>query len=210
MVIKLVVFDFDGTLALTDGNYLLAKYLGKEKEFTDIVSKYRARKMDGEEAVEKLASAYKGVRLQEVQKIRKEIKLRDGAFETIQKLKEKGIKVAIVTGEANEMMRDMLEFLKPDHFDGVDPVFDENGIFTGEIKWDFRYKSELVHHLMNKYDLKSKEVMAVGDTWYDKAMLPDGGIFVSIGDEDLSDLEDYHINDITEVLDLVEKLREDE
>ena len=208
-MIKLVIFDFDGTLTpqQLDGNVLLSNFLGKEKEFKQIVKRYAAREITGEEGARLLGKAYKGITIREVAKVRQLMKLRSGVLDTFYKLRKIGIKIAINTGEANQMMRDMLKILKPDHFDGVDAVFDENGIFTGKIEWDMKYKSELTHHLMTRYNLKPNEVMGVGDTWYDEKMVPKGGTFVSIGNHDLSDLAKFHINEIPEILDIIEKIK---
>jgi HAD superfamily phosphoserine phosphatase-like hydrolase len=208
-MIKLVVFDFDGTLTTpeTDGNILLANHLNKWRPFSKIAYAYVGGQLSGKECIEMVAEVYKGVTKNEIKKIRRQMKLRPGVVKTFNELKKRKIKIAIVTGEGNEMMKEMIEFLKPDYFDGVDWVFDGD-IMTGEIDWDFEYKKELTHHLQNMFNLKPKEMMAVGDTWADFEMVPKGGIKVAIGRHKFPfEKPDYKIKEIPEVLDIIDKIK---
>jgi len=207
-MIKLVVFDFDGTLTPPelDGNWLIAKYLGIEKEVTKLGAKYSKKEISGEKIVTEFAKLFKGLTKNDIKKIRKQIKLRPGVIELFNELKKREIKIAIVTGEGNQMMDEMLKFLKPNYFDGVDWVF-EGDIMNGKIDWDFEYKKELPHHLQNMFDLKPKEMMAVGDTWADFDMVPKGGIKVSIGNRSASKESDYNIKEISGVLKIIDELK---
>jgi phosphoserine phosphatase len=96
--LRMIVFDFDGVLYEGDSHSVeLAEKLGISKEVGKIFKDMQEGKISIEDAITKSALCWKGIAVDRVLKVMKEIKLRKGAKETIRKLKKARYLTALVS-----------------------------------------------------------------------------------------------------------------
>lgn len=130
--LRMVVFDFDGVLYDGDSHSVeLAEKLGIRGEVTKIFKDMRGGKISVEDAITRSALYWKDIDVDRVLKMMREMKLRKGSKETIQKLKKAGYLTALVScGGSNTGFQATKEKL------GLDYVYSNsaevvNGKFTG-------------------------------------------------------------------------------
>ncbi len=173
--VKVVVFDFDGTLTRTENNYsswqLIWLYLGyslddcgryhrkyvneeiTHQEWCDITAEHFIRKKLSIEGVEAVA---------------KKIKLIDGTIDTIRRVKEKGVKVYICSGAINNIIESVMgeEYSL---FDGVscnEFSYDRNGNLSSikGTKFDFEGKADYVSKIVRENGIDPTECLFVGNS----------------------------------------------
>ncbi len=132
--LRMVVFDFDGVLYAGDSHSVeLAEKLGIREEVEKILKDMREGKISVEDAITKSAIYWKNVEVGRTLKMMREVKLRKGSKETIQKLKKAGYITALVScGGSNTGFQAIKEKL------GLDYVYSNSaevvdGKFTGRL-----------------------------------------------------------------------------
>lgn len=183
--IQCVVFDADGVLI---DNHIggfkdILVLFGKEKEVQRIDAEYQKRKHLGPWGLEELASLYKD--------FSRDILLRTasryclahlmvGAKETVGALKEKKIKVGVISSNPRFLMEILADILFLDFFDGNELEF-QNNIATGKIikKVDRNTKAEILKIRMKKYHITQKHVAVVGDSITDLPMAECAELFIA-------------------------------
>ncbi|MHA2021168.1 MAG: HAD-IB family phosphatase, partial [Candidatus Thorarchaeota archaeon] len=99
MVVKLVVFDVDGTLTSHSSIWWrLHEHFNTEKEGKDFFDQYFSGQISYNEWADFDAGLWKGQHLDEVVKLVEATELVPGAAETVASLREHGINVAILSG----------------------------------------------------------------------------------------------------------------
>ena len=95
---KLAVFDFDSTLMDGETLEILAKQIGIEKQVKEITDLAMQGKIDFFESLQNRVSLLKGLKVETVNEICKNLPIMTGAKETIQELKNRGYKVICFSG----------------------------------------------------------------------------------------------------------------
>jgi|GEM_PF-5057879 len=176
--IKAIVFDFDGTLSrckisnMNSSWEMIWEKLGyKKSECEELYKKYKAREIDHQEWCDKTCRAFQKKNLTEstLKEIAKDFELLAGVKESLDKLKQKNIKLYLVSGSIMQLIRFIWN-------DELDDYFDEckANIFRfrdGKLdaiigtRYDFEGKSEFVSQIFKHLKLKStSEILFIGNS----------------------------------------------
>ncbi|MEM3736528.1 MAG: phosphoserine phosphatase SerB [Candidatus Bathyarchaeia archaeon] len=179
---KLVAFDLDGTLIDTEIINELAKIKGVEREVADITRRALEGEVNFREALVQRVRLLKGLRMKDLEVLRKAIKVLPGAQDLIRELKKLGFATAIITGSFGFFAEDVGRKL------GVDYVYSNKllidggrltGEFTGEIV-DAESKLRVLREIAAKEKISLDECVAVGDGANDLLIIKNSGLGVGV------------------------------
>ena len=164
---KLVVFDLDGTLTRERSiwEYIhirLGKWFGFAEEYQ---KQFLAGKISYEEFCERDAQVWKGMRAEELLEIVKTVPFHTGADELIAYLKQKGLKLSVVSSGLSILSNWVHQKYGFDYSVSND-LLQENGVLTGKVKIQVYYdkKAEWVKRILERFHVKREEVIAIGDS----------------------------------------------
>ncbi len=188
MKYKLVCFDLDGTIV--DDTVFIWQTIHEhfktdDKKREEATKKYYNKEISYEEWAEhdiKLWKEKKATK-KKIMKAISSLKLMKGAKETIIALKEKGLKLVIISGSLNIV----LDYLFPDYKDYFDDVlinklfFDEDGNIskTEFTKYDHEAKAEGLKKIAKKEGINLAECVFVGDHKNDIHVAKESGLSIS-------------------------------
>lgn len=204
-MIKLCVFDFDSTLM--DGETItnFAKKVGKEKEVSEITKRAMAGELDFFESLIERAAFLKGVKESVILDVAKNLPFINGAKEIISYLKSKNIHVVVFSGGfhiATDIAKEKLGF----DASFANYLHSKDGILTGKVGGEMMFgysKGKVLKELKNVMNLKSDEVMSVGDGANDVSMFKEAGLKIAFcAKKVLKDEADYCIDtkDLREIM----------
>lgn len=180
-MIKLVVFDMDGTLLKgRTVDYLHKKYkvLGDfdENDFEYEISR-------------KIANNLKGVHISELKSLERTIPITKGVKETLRKLRLCGIKIAMISLSYEPMVEEIGKKLGIKYFFGGKLKIKNGKVSGGLKKPDWPKNKSCENHpvcklkimklLKKKFSLKKNEVAAIGDRESDICMLKEAGLKIA-------------------------------
>jgi phosphoserine phosphatase len=164
---RAVVFDLDGTLTRERSiwEYIhirLGKWYGFAEEYQN---QFLAGQISYQEFCERDAEVWKGMKVDEMMKIIKTVPFHLGVDELISHLKQKGMKLSMVSSGLSLLSNWVHQRYGFDHSVSND-LLCEDGILTGKVKIQVHYdkKAEWVRKALQQYDIKPKEAIAVGDS----------------------------------------------
>jgi phosphoserine phosphatase len=164
---KLVIFDLDGTLTQERSIWeYIHKRLGKWYGFAeDYQNQFLAGRISYEAFCEHDAQVWKGMKVEELLEIIKTVPFHPGVDELIHYLKEKGLKLSMVSSGLS-LLSDWVHKKYGFDYSVSNDLLYENGILTGKVKIQVYYdkKAEWVRRIMKKFEVKSEEVIAIGDS----------------------------------------------
>jgi phosphoserine phosphatase len=164
---KLVIFDLDGTLTQERSIWeYIHKRLGKWYGFAeDYQNQFLAGRISYEAFCEHDAQIWKGMKVEEVLKIVKTVAFHPGVDELIHYLKDKGLKLAMVSSGLSLLSIWVHQKYGFDYSVSND-LLHENGVLTGKVKIQVYYdkKAEWVRRIMKEFGVESEEVIAIGDS----------------------------------------------
>jgi HAD superfamily phosphoserine phosphatase-like hydrolase len=214
MGIKLVGFDWDGTLVRMPVRHswgIIDKTLGCTTEMDILKEKYLRKEIDYVEWCRRCIDVYKRLRLTErmLHEIAdRDIALHNGAIETINALKSKGVKVGIISGG----IYNFYEYISNKFGLSVDYVsfatrleFDKNGMLAGGEygAQDYEGKLGVLETYLKKAKATLSEALYVGDAHNDIPIFRAvAGIAFSSDSEELKKSAKYVIkgDDLREIL----------
>ena len=177
---KIVVFDFDGTLTRVYNNNTtwleIWTKLGYEaSECKKLHEKYNKKIFDHAEWCLQTEKKFKekGLHKKLLTEIAKGITLMQGIKEVLESLKEKDIKVYIVSGSIKCVIQDCLGPLTEYITGGIDAnefLFDEDGYLERIVgtEYDFEGKKTRIEGIIEKYGIAPKQVLFVGNSYNDE------------------------------------------
>lgn len=96
--------------------------------------------------------------------------------------KEQGHKVFFISGSPDFLVEKLAKIYDITGYKGTEYIFDEEGIFTGDIvqMWDSESKQRQFNYVSEKYDIDLSQSYAYGDTNGDFSMLKTMGNSIAI------------------------------
>ena len=179
---KLVIFDLDGTLTQERSiwEYIhkkLGKWYGFAEEYQDL---FLAGKISYEEFCERDAQVWKGMKLEELLEIVKAVPFHPGVNELINFLKQKGLNLSMVSSGLSLLSNWVHQRYEFD-YSVSNNLLHENGVLTGKVKIQvyFDKKAEWVRKILNQFEVKPEEVIAIGDSQGDIDMFQMVGLSIA-------------------------------
>ena len=178
---RLVFFDMDSTLIQMEIIDEMARRAGVFKEVSRITEKTRRGDLDFEEAVLQRVALLKGLKVTELEKIRNEMKLSEGAEELVSTLKQLGYKLGVVSGGFNYFTDYLKEKLGLD-FAFANQLEIKKGALTGRVLGkivDNAYKAKIVNLVSSEEGVLLDQTVAIGDGANDVLMLGQAGLGIA-------------------------------
>jgi len=164
---RLVTLDLDGTLTREPSIWeYIHKRLGKWYGFAeDYQNQFLAGKISYEEFCERDAQVWKGMKMEALLEIVKTVPFHRGVDELIQYLKQKGLKLSLVSSGLS-LLSDWVHQKYGFDYSVSNDLLHENGILTGRVKIQvyFDKKAEWVEKILRKFGVKPEETIAIGDS----------------------------------------------
>ena len=202
---QLVAFDFDGTLSEGEMIVELATKVG----YRSLISEITERSMRGEITFDESfclrTNLLKGISKNDADKVYRNTYLRPGMGELLENLKEKNIKIAIITGGFSEGVEGALENsnVSVDWIVANDLLVDK-GCLTGKVRGEFIHKSkrDALEKICTMAKIPIGEVVAIGDGGNDIPMLEIAGLAIGFKPKEI--VKEY----CDVIVENVEELRE--
>jgi phosphoserine phosphatase len=178
---RLVFFDMDSTLVDMEIIDEMAERAGVFKEVSRITEKTRRGDLDFEEALIQRVALLKGLKVEELEKIRNEMKLSEGAEELVATLKRLGFKLGLVSGGFNYFADYLKEKLGLD-FSFANELEIKNGALSGKVLGkivDNTYKAKIVNMVSSEQGILLDQTVAIGDGANDVLMLGQAGLGIA-------------------------------
>ncbi len=178
---RLVFFDMDSTLIDMEIIDEMAQRAGVHKEVSRITEKARRGDIDFEEALGQRVGLLKGLKVEELEKIRNEMKLSEGAEDLVTTLKQLGYKQGLVSGSFHYFADHLKERLGLD-FAFANELEMKNGALTGRLLGDIvdgPYKAKIVNLVSSEEGVLLDQTVAIGDGANDVLMLGQAGLGIA-------------------------------
>ena len=205
LLIKLVVFDLDNVIIDGEAIDEIGKLANVEDEIAEITEKAMQGEIDFETSIKDRVQLLEGTSIEEIEKVADELPLMPGACDTIARLKEEDLDVAIISGSFDVVADKVKDKL------GVDTVYTnsftvEDGKLTGEVTGPLVSCSKLdvLNDHVEKAGISLDEVVAVGDGANDISMIESAGCGIAFNAKDsVKEIADVVVEekDLTKVLD---------
>ena len=180
-MIKLIAFDSDNVLLDGEAIDEIGKLMGVEKEISALTKKAMEGDLNFETSLKKRVSLLKGASLDDVKKVIANIPLMEGAEETIKVLKQRGYKIATITGNVEIVAQRLKDELNLDYaFYNI--LHEKDGILTGEVSGPLLVegsKADILQELLDTEKISAEDCAAVGDGANDISMLKKAGLGVA-------------------------------
>lgn len=179
---KLVIFDLDGTLTQERSiwEYIHIR-LGKWFGFAENYQKqFLAGKISYEEFCERDAQVWKGMRAEELTEIARTVPFHPGADDLIGYLKNKGLKLALVSSGLS-ILSDWVHGRYGFDYSVSNNLLHQNGILTGKVEIQVYndQKAAWVRRIMKQFGITPEESIAIGDSAGDLEMFKTVGFSVA-------------------------------
>lgn len=179
---KLVIFDLDGTLTKEKSIWeYIHKKLGKWYGYAE---KYQEQFLSGMISYERFceldALVWKGMKLKEIFNIVKTVPFYSGIEELIGYLKEKRLKISIISSGLS-LLSDWVAKKYGFDYSVSNELLHENGILTGEVKIRVYYdrKAEWVECICRELNIEPRQTISIGDSRGDIDMFKKTGFSIA-------------------------------
>ena len=204
---KAVVFDFDGTLTKSRKGsncwYEVWKYINDLAYDDFLYGKYKRKEIDDVEWFKLIFERYKekDVRRKYLHNISKGIELLPGTYETLKCLNNNGIKIFILSGGIRQIIDDVLQREGVNEFitsiETYDLIFDNKGKLIDYKRPNLHNpenKNEYIDLIKKQYNLKSSEILFVGNGANDETVYLSGAktLCINPDDADISNKKVWH------------------
>jgi len=175
---RLAVFDVDGTLTRVESCWqFIHERLGTWEGGGKVNAQlYFSGKISYEDWARLDAALWKGVSLEKIRGIVAGIQLMDGVEEVFDFLRKNEVRIALLTAGLNLLAERIAKHVPVDCYI-ANELEVKNGILTGRVRvrTSLENKGEILNGLLEKFNAKPKECLAVGD---DETMIP---VFKKVG-----------------------------
>lgn len=178
---KLVAFDFDGTLSDSEMTVLLGEQRGVADEMAEITERAMNDEIEYAESLRKRVALLEGLPVEAVEAAFEEVVLRSGAVEIIRALNDAGVVTAILTGGFGRGVESALARTDTpvDTIVANQLVFDGDEL-SGEVEGPLieGTKDDALRAVADNANVEMEETVAVGDGANDLPMLRVAGLSV--------------------------------
>ncbi|UCD97043.1 MAG: HAD family phosphatase [Candidatus Bathyarchaeota archaeon] len=170
MTIKLVIFDVDGTLLQGYSWQYLHEALGTWPEAKGFRDLFFANRIAYEDWARRDALLWKNQPLTRIREIVTSMPYIEGVEPTIQTLKERGIKLYLLSAGVSFFAERINKELGC-HGYTANTLLSRNGYLTGEVEVEVPFNDKVKHlpAILQRFNLTSQECAAVGD---DRSLIP--------------------------------------
>jgi phosphoserine phosphatase len=159
----------------------MAQRAGVFKEVSRITEKAVRGDIDFEESLTQRVALLKGLRVEELEKVRNDMKLSEGAEDLVDTLKKLGFKLGLVSGGFDYFSDFLREKLGLD-FSYANHLEIKNGSLTGKVLGkivDNTYKAKIVNMVSSEEGVLLDQTVAIGDGANDVLMLGQAGLGIA-------------------------------
>ena len=211
---RIVVFDLDGVLVQEKSSWeAIHKALGVEKEGQINLRSYLRGEFDYKEFMERDIALWKNASLEEIKRIVNDISLIEGAKETIQAIKELGLKTAIISSGVSILADRVQKELGIDYSFSNKIVENRSGKVIGIEIVPVHKKATILGMLTKLEGISAKECIVVGDGIYDISMFKIAGFSIAFNsdNEEVKRAADTSIEkkDLREIISHIKSLSSD-
>ncbi len=204
--ILLASFDMDGTVLEHESSWVaIHKRFGTTQKGEASLKLYSEGKIDYREFMRRDISSWpKGTTRGEIEEILSGYRLRPEARPTIEELKRRNIKTALVTSGIDILAEKVATELGIDHWVANGLRFDSGGkvLTEGVGRVDPTRKDIAYEKLLSGIGIPSKRTIAVGDTVYDLAFLKSAALgFMLAHSTRVADPQIVYIDSLHEIFD---------
>lgn len=204
--ILLAGFDMDGTVLEHDSSWVaIHKHFGTTDRGEASLKLYGKGEIDYKEFMRRDISSWpKGVTKEEIEGVLSNYKLREEAPRTLDELRSRGIKTALVTSGIDILAEKVARELRIDLWVANGLRFRKDGVVMpdGVGRVDPTRKDLAYRKLLSSVGIPSKRTIAVGDTIYDLAFLKSAALgFMLAHTTRVDDPNIIHIENLHEILD---------
>lgn len=215
-MISAIVFDLDGVLIESHSSWeRLHEYFGADEEKRkENMRRYFSKEIDYGQWIREDVSLWKrGGHLphrSEVENALKDYLFIDGVRECIKILKEKKLKLFIISAGIDLLAQNAGDLLGIYDIWANGFQYDEKGYLTGGDVWrvDLLRKDIVMAHIIEKNNLKKEDIVSIGDSKYDIPMFNLSGISIAFDpkDEDVKNKADIVISErnLLRILDYID------
>ncbi len=178
---RLAFFDMDRTLVDTEAIDEMARVAGVYREVSRVTEKAMRGDLDFEDSLRQRTALLKGLTLEQLEGIRKDLALSDGAAELVGTLKNRGYAVGVVSGGFGFFADSLKDHLGLD-FAFANKLDIKDGVLTGKIKGDIvddAAKAKIVNTVAAEMGIHLDQTVAIGDGANDKLMLGQAGLGIA-------------------------------
>jgi phosphoserine phosphatase len=176
----LAAFDLDGTVLQDNSSWVaIHRHFGTELKGEASLRLYSEGKIDYVEFMRRdIASWPKGTSREKITEILSDYRIRLEAPKVFERLRELGIRTALVTSGIDILAEEVAEELGIDYWVANGFKFGEKGALlpNGVGRVDPTRKDLAYKKLLSKVGIPRKKTLAVGDTIYDLAFLKSAGL----------------------------------
>lgn len=204
--IRLAAFDMDGTVLEHSSSWVaIHKHFGTEDKGEASLKLYTEGKIDYLEFMRRdIASWPDTVTMKEILDILSGYKLRRESVGVFDRLRDLGIKTALITSGIDMLAEEVAERLGIDYWVANGLRFDEKGVLLrkGVGRVDPTRKDLAYKRLLTKVGVPGMKTLAVGDTIYDLAFLKSAGLgFMLAHTTRVPDPDIIHIDNLSQIFD---------
>jgi len=208
-LIKLVVFDLDNVIIDGEAIDEIGKLVNVQDEIAEITEKAMNGDLDFETSIKERVSLLKGASVEDIKKVASEMKLTNGAADTLKTLKEEGYKIAIISGSFDIIVEPLKDTIDVD-FIFTNTLVEEDGKLTGEVTGPLvtDSKFDVLSKLTEDNDILLNECVAIGDGANDISMIKAAELGIAFHGKPLvKEVADVVVegDDLTAVIDVIKE-----
>jgi HAD superfamily phosphoserine phosphatase-like hydrolase len=207
--IRLALLDFDGTLVTHDILDLLCGIVGKEAESREINAAFHRGDVPGLSALVQRINFLKGVTQSQISEaLKPNAYLMPGALELMEFFKKHHIITILASGNIVPFLKYYQQLLGVDHLVGSEPQMNGDAIVgINESAFSSQnFKLDGINNILENYDFKKENIVALGDSPSDKGMFEMSGFSIAVNPKgNIADFADAVVKeDLREVITLLE------
>lgn len=180
--VKLIISDMDSTLISIECVDEIADYVDLKPQVAAITEAAMRGELNFEESLKERVSLLKGLDTNALQYVYSDrLTLNPGAEKLVSKMRDKGVKFALVSGGFTFFTEKLKKQLGL-NYTRANILEESGGTLTGEVLGGIigaQAKADFLHELCKELGIKPSQVIAVGDGANDLLMMKEAGLSVA-------------------------------